>query len=311
MEGPSSARRISLLDVTPPELIWIVGYRAEMVGEDGRRAVSKEFMSHSNVDWDVDAHSRLVVWTEKSSPRLFTLSQGQLAIRFPKGFGIPVMSNEAFVLSNQVLNHNVADININVRHKVTFDYILDRDRKAPMKALFPKGAFVLVLLEGKDGYFNVDTPNETQKHASCLPGKDAGQGNVIYRDAFGRIFSGHWVVPVGRQEEHTLVLWIPYDTTVHFISVHVHPFCESLELRDLTTGRTVFKSRARPSTKGIGLEHVDYFSSEEGLPIYKDHQYELVSIYNNTSPVTQDAMATIGLYLLDKGFKRPERAAQR
>ena len=49
---------------------------------------------------------------------------------------------------------------------------------------------------------------------------------------------------------------------------------------------------------------MDDFSSKEGLPVYKDHEYEIVSRYNNTSGVNQDAMATIMIYLRDKGFDR-------
>jgi hypothetical protein len=70
-----------------------------------------------------------------------------------------------------------------------------------------------------------------------------------------------------------------FDTTVHYIAVHLHPFAESLELVDLTTGESVFKSKARNFDDKIGLEEVEFFSSEEGLPIYKDHEYELVSTY--------------------------------
>ena len=55
---------------------------------------------------------------------------------------------------------------------------------------------------------------------------------------------------------------------------------ESLELRDLTTGETVFKSRARGPLMQIGLEHVEHYSSESGIQVFKDHQYELVSVYD-------------------------------
>jgi hypothetical protein len=48
----------------------------------------------------------------------------------------------------------------------------------------------------------------------------------------------------------------------------------------------------------VGLERVEYFSSEEGIPLYADHDYELVSIYQNDTGERQDAMATMFLYLL-------------
>ena len=133
-----------------------------------------------------------------------------------------------------------------------------------------------------------------------------------YTDSFGRRFTGHWVVEPGREVNRTLVteiLDLPFDTTVHYIAVHLHPFAESLELRDLTTGDTVFKSRVRPAEKGIGIQHVDYFSSEEGVLLRKKHDYELVSVYNNTSGEEQDSMAVMYMYLLDKRFEAPASAA--
>lgn len=51
---------------------------------------------------------------------------------------------------------------------------------------------------------------------------------------------------------------------------------------------------------GIGLEHVDHFSSVEGIPVYQDHEYEMVSVYDNTTDEPSDAMATMFVYMLDQ-----------
>ena len=56
MMGPSSGQDVRLLDVEPPELVWITGYEAEMVGPDGESPMAAEFMCHSNLDIDVEAH---------------------------------------------------------------------------------------------------------------------------------------------------------------------------------------------------------------------------------------------------------------
>ena len=73
----------------------------------------------------------------------------------------------------------------------------------------------------------------------------------------------------------------------------------------LTEDRTVYLSRTRPSAGRIGLDHVDFFSSEEGIPLSTRHEYELVSTYDNTTSENQDSMAVMYLYLLDKEFKKP------
>ena len=69
--------------------------------------------------------------------------------------------------------------------------------------------------------------------------------------------------------------------------MHLHPFAESLELRDYTTGETLFRSTARNREDQIGLRHVESLASDEGIPIHADHGYELVAVYNNTSSEPQ------------------------
>jgi hypothetical protein len=59
----------------------------------------------------------------------------------------------------------------------------------------------------------------------------------------------------------------------------------------------------------VGLDHVDHFLSVAGLPLYKGHEYEVVSVYENTSGEEQDSMAVFNLYLRDKEFKKPDLSA--
>jgi len=307
MEGPMSTQTVQLAKSPLPELLWITGYRAVMVGEDGHSPMSQEFMCHSNLDLDMKRHRQLFGWKKFPSNRLFTLSQGQFEIEFPAGFGIPVLSSEPLSLTTQVLNHNLEGRSFQVRHKVAIDFVRDADLAQPLKPLYMSAANGLVLVEGESGHYGVEQPNEAEHGSGCLVGQPA-MGR-IQEDEFGRKFSGHWVVPPGRQENRTLVtewLNLRFDTTVHYIAVHLHPFAESLELRDLTAGSTIFKSRARGPIGRIGLDHVDAMSSAEGVPLYKDHQYELVSVYDNTSDRDQDSMAVMYLYLLDREFQKPD-----
>jgi Flp pilus assembly protein TadD len=95
---------------------------------------------------------------------------------------------------------------------------------------------------------------------------------------------------------------LQYDTTVHTIDVHLHPFAESLELRDLTTQKTLFKSAATSVDDGIGIAHVETYRSEEGIPVYADHEYAIISTYNNTTGENQDAMASFYMGIRDRVF---------
>lgn len=308
MKGPDSTVEIKLGDGKTDELIWVTGYQAVMVGEDGITPMPQEFMCHSNLDFDPRAHQKAMQNAEGGiSGRLFTLSQGQLDIHFPPGFGIPMRSTEALSLTTQVLNLNHDNPKAKVRHRVTVEYLRDVEASRPMKALFQKSVYGLVLLDGKDGRFGMsidDSPSEAHG-PGCLAGQNASTHE--YNDEFGRKFTGHWVVPPGRQVNRTPVsrlLDLPYDTTAHYIAVHLHPFAESLELYDLTDKKTVFKSKARGFADKIGLDHVDYFESEAGLLLHKDHEYELISVYNNTTKEEHDSMAVMYMYVLDQRFKK-------
>ena len=311
MTGPASVRRFSFDRQGPPRLVWITGYRAEIVTAD-EKPISPEFMCHSNLDFtDGQEHADLVREGVHAVRRLFTASQGQMAVSFPEGFGIPVLSNERFDLTTQVLNLNAQDQRFDVRHKTTLQFVMDEDAGREMKPLYQFGLQSMVLLDGPDGFPAV--PEGTGHGTSCALG-EAAPGEMPIGDAFGRKFAAHWVVEPGRHVYHTPVtkmVKIPAkSTTVHFIAVHLHPFAVSLELRDWTTGESVFKSRARNRDHAIGLRHVDSFASADGLVLYKDHGYELVATYDNTSGEPQDSMAVMYLYAADPLFRSPQGAAQ-
>jgi len=308
MLGPQSTQVIHLTDSPSPELLWVTGFKAVMVGPDGETPASQEFMCHSNLDLNMGLHRRLFDITRESPNRMFTLSQGQQEIRFPDGFGVPILSSEPFMLTTQVLNHNIEGQTFEIRHKVTVDFVKDKDLKAPMKPLFQVSANGLVLIEGKDGHFNIPPDDDKAHGPGCLPGTGANDKSRVFTDDFGRKFAGHWLVKPGREVNHTNTtkfMRLPYDTTLHYIAVHMHPFAESLELRDLTTDKSLYLSKIEPSRGKIGIEHVDHFASAEGIPLFKDHEYELVSVYNNTTSVDQDSMAVMYMYVLDKEYRPP------
>ena len=305
MKGPSSMVSVQLGETEKPELLWITGYEATMVGADGETPMPQEFMCHSNLDVKSGAHRRAVGASVGFNPRLFTLSQGQFKVAFPPGFGIPIRSDESMNLTTQVLNLNAENEKFKVRHKVAITYVRDAEASEPMTALFPVGAYGLALLDGKSGHYGVDSPEVEMHGSGCLPGENAA--GHTYEDPFGRVFTGHWVVKPGREVNNTLVthlMVLPYDTTLHYIAVHMHPFAESLELRDLTDDKTLFKSSVENYTEKIGLKRVEYFTSAEGIPIYKGHEYEIVSVYNNTTDEEQDSMAVMYLYVRDKQFDK-------
>jgi len=308
MTGPMGTLRFALDPGESPELLWVTGFEAVMTAPDGETEMSREFMCHTNLSIRPGPGVMYEFPTalQPTSGRLFTLAQGQLSIRLPRGFGVPMLSNQTVQIAAQVLNHNVFDHPFEVRHRITVDFVRDRDLARPLTPLMPRAVFGMKLIQGQDGYFALRAGEiDARLHGEgCQVGVDAGtQYSSVLKDHQGRTFSGHWIVKPGREENHTLVtklLALPYDTTLHYVAVHLHPFAESVALRDLTGGTTVYSSHARQVADRVGLAEVDSFSSVEGIPLYKDHEYEVVSVYDNTSGVDQDAMATMFLYLAAK-----------
>ncbi|NIM01839.1 MAG: hypothetical protein GTN89_13640 [Acidobacteria bacterium] len=307
MMGPSSAQTLRFPEADQPELLWVTGFQSRMVAADGISPMPDELMCHSNLDFNREHHAALHDIPIYHTERLFTLSQGQLEIELPDGFGLPYYSDEEFILSTQVLQLNHDGQSREVRHRITLEYVRQRDLEAAgaaMKPLFATSGWGLVSLGESPAHWGREETVEEHHGPGCLPGTAAAED--LRDDVLGRSFSGHWVVPPGRQVNRTLVtdlLALRYDTTVHYIAVHLHPFAESIELRDLTAGETVFKSDVEGYADRIGIRRLQHFEDDEGIPMYADHEYELVSVYNNTTDRDQDSMAVLLLYLLDTEFE--------
>ena len=305
MQGPHRTMDVTLTDTTSHEIVWVVGYEAAIVDADSKEPKSSEFMCHSNVDLDMARHRQIFGWQKYPSRRLFTLSEGQTEVKLPDGFGIPLRSDEPLSVTAQVLNHNYRGAPIRVRQRITVHYIRDRQLKKPLIALYQRGINTLVRLDGPNGAYDSEVTDDAMHDHSAPEGM--GADSVPYHDHEGRTFAGHWVVKPGRDVRTTSIngwLDMQQDLTVHYVAVHLHPFAESLQLRDATTGETVLASKAENRPERIGLARVEQIASPAGITLHKDHQYELVSAYNNTSGKDRTAMAVMYLYVEDTEFRR-------
>ena len=304
MRGPLTQRQFSLQPDTPTQLIWLTGYSVEILDAHQQRSEPLDFECHTNLAYPRKSKAPDGFQRPRGG-RIFTLTQGQVDLRLPPNFGIPVLSDEALVFNTQALNLNEPEMDRTIWHRAELRYVRDADLEIPMKALVATAAQVLVTLEDEPAIPGMKDQPEHLEGASCAVGAPETR-RALATDPFGRRFTSHWVVPPGRHEYRTLVtkqLKIPYDTTVHFIGAHAHPHSVALELQDVTTGKSVFLSRHRSHADRLGLEFVEYFSSEEGVPIYADHDYQLISTYENPTDASSDAMAVMYLYYLDKQFR--------
>ena len=129
---------------------------------------------------------------------------------------------------------------------------------------------------------------------------------------FGNDVTYHWMVPPGRHSYRVKVvanqLNLTTSTTLHYVTAHLHPYGESLELYDLTALRSVLKIQAEDFHDKVGVKHMGEFQSASGIVVDPAHQYELRAEYNNTTSKDVDAMAILYLYLLENDFHYPPKS---
>ena len=300
MKGPAAVHYFSIMENKKPELVWITGYASEIVDRE-EKPLGNEYMCHNNLDFNPDNY--YMKWNmpdrvKAFSIRLITLTSGQARLKFPKGFGIPMMSDEIILVAAQVLNHNHPNPDVYVRHHTKLNYLKYSDSSTPPKPLFEKSVFVLRDVQSNSMAYGVGN----EFISDCRPVRTATDFHQLVKED-GSAVTGHWVIPPGRETSFynvTDMLNLPFSTTLHHAGIHMHPFAESLELRDITVDTTIFKATASNFEGKIGLKNLDFFSSEKGVMLYKNHQYQLICTTNNTSGINQDMMAVMYLYFYDK-----------
>jgi hypothetical protein len=300
MTGPISSVLFPLDRATPFELLWMTDYTVRMVDPKTGTPISLEFNCHSNLMPDVDAYRKKfpsALHTEDL--RLFSIGEGQTEIHLPAGFAVPVRAQQTLDLQSQALNLNLPTGRVDVRHKTAIDFLRDKElgpgqRPKPLVVRAVSIRKPLSPGDASDAHAGHDM--HAHHHGASVTIPNA----ATYREPDGGKTRSHWLVKPGREVSRTNVtqqLALPYDTAVHFAAAHLHPFAESMSLVDLTTKKTLFESRVKNFSDRVGLSEIDAVSSVAGIPLAKSHEYELVVVYNNTSDVDRDAMATYFLYL--------------
>jgi hypothetical protein len=311
MQGPmsiASGIHLSTTDKCPVQ--WITGMEAEVVDASNQTAVSQEFFCHSNLTFaehgvTPDRYNARFGGKTHFDWRLFSLVPGRASIELPKGFGVPVPSDAALDYFTMSLNLNPRPDAVNVRMFTRVHTIAADEPGAPTKALFRRAVYVLQ----RESDSTATGPKCTAHAATDHVGAGCGEwmtvkmpgGSTMLMPSEG--MTNHWTVPPGHRiyrSDITPQLNLPFDTTIHYATIHVHPFARGMELRDVTTGQTVLRLGSQDWPDRIGVAHVDEFKSIEGVPIVRGHRYELSVDYDNTSGVNTDAMAILYLYLLDK-----------
>ena len=307
MEGPLQVKKFKL-DPSKSELLWIKKISVQVVGQDGFTPSHQDFFCHFNVDFDVPGRRNLLPTATVPSHRLLTMSQGQMEIWFPESTALPIHSQEELTFYFQILNRIHAGT-FYVKHRVTVEYIEDKQLNLPMLPLFAHSGMVIQTTKAGVGTWN--EPAE-KKSCGCCRSLSVGDryptGMGYIKDSLGNLFASHWKVPPGKQESATPLhsfMPLPYKTTVHGFSPHVHPYAESLWVVDTRTEEKIIKAEAETSKSAPVLEKIQYlsFPVSSTLAVDETPSYEMVVAYDNPTGEDQDAMAMAVFYLHDKTFK--------
>jgi len=305
MDGPQAILNLEL-NSGDSCIKWITGFKAEVFRE-GTQEHNNDFLCHTNIDFFNGVHYKNLKLPKRINsqyPRLGTLSNGINQLNFPEGFGFPVADKDAFIIASRTLNHNIEDAFFKVKHKIEFS---TKPAEANLKPLVPKA---LVLLQDYNRE-NPDNPEQSDDPNLCLP---LDLKNHSFPNEDGVRYAAHWVLPKG---EHlykfnvTYQLRLTENTTIHAMAAHLHPDAQKFTLYDLTANRAVYTINCENYDEKIGLKDVSTYSSEEGLPLYADHEYELQLHTYNPSDGFRDMMAVLFIYVYDREMDEHLKALQK
>ena len=101
-------------------------------------------------------------------------------------------------------------------------------------------------------------------------------------------------VPPGRHQQQA-TFNLPSDGRIHFISTHIHPHGESVELYNLSRRQQVWQGRRKVDATGhmVGME---IYSNPTGYPLKAGETYRITSIYDNPTDHWIDAMAGLIIF---------------
>jgi len=297
-------------------LFWLKGVKLELLDENDKVLPTAEFFCHLNID--VDPKFRDAAFPEGehcTNSRLFTLTQGQTEMMFPKGFGVPLASDEKLRCIFQAANRTTIE-HRRIKQRLTIFLIPDDQLIQPITALNWFTPYMTVVVDKNTQDASAREKMDCSMCASTSRGVAAPNSveNSIESDRFGRRVSGHWVIPPGKNVWTTKIRDYAFDDkprVAHFIWSHVHPLCTSFSLVELDDGArkdiaTVHcKSKVNP---GLQIEHIDLLSSVQGIRLEAHKPYELEIFYDNPTDQGQDSMATMGIFCENNDFARPQWA---
>lgn len=327
-------------DLRESETVWVTGLETVLLDANTDAEISPEFFCHSNLTLSPfqttpEAHNDLFPSKKHFEWPLITLVPGKMQVHLPTGFGIPVKAASRLDYFTMALNQNpglpARSIQMKSRVFTTATPLKPLFRRAltiyqrhvdPQTKLDPEIIHLAahgsqhpgelcaetcdeLLISRLPSLFQFGTPNadsfDWHPGAKCCV--DTASLGGILPDKFGDEHTIHWMVPPGHHRyrcEVTDQLKLPFDTTAHYITGHLHPLGTSLRLVEMDSQETVFEITAESRKDRLGVTRMSEIRSSKGVPIELEKRYELIADYHNTRGIPIDAMAILYVYLLDE-----------
>lgn len=287
------------------KLYWLKAVKIILTDESDRPLRQPEFFCHFNLDVNPDFRNATFRSAQKcNDARLITLTQGQMEMRMPTGFAIPVASDEVWQLTFQAVNR-FKTLHRRVKQQCTFYFLDDSQLEKPITALAAYAPFITVKDDGKQPHCSADADCD-----SCKTATKIGSMSLV---PLQKGETGHWAVPPGvHVYEQSARTYSPdfgkKPITIHAAWAHVNPYCQSFSLveKNKTGERNIFTLHSQTRTLPVlGIAHTDFLNSEPGIKIDgAGNEYYLKVQYNNTSNVDTDAMAACAIFYADASFMK-------
>lgn len=268
MTGPTKKKYVNLKASVDAKYLWVKGVEVEVFSESKK----KEHLS-------LLCHAWITLGDKSnyahSNEGLLTISEGMGLSLFPKGYGMYIENspkNDIELLA-QVLNDN-PHFKKNLGYKFRITYLEDKSNTPSLLTPLKQFSMSAVgpAVQFKDGEM-------------CQADGNSSEGQAV-----------HFLVPPGRHKFSRIYPKGSFseDTSIHFIKVHLHQYGQSISLVDKTAKKVLWQGHAKYDKNQI--ESVDYYSSSEGIKVFANHDYEIVSEYWNKSGKNADGMAVLRMY---------------
>jgi hypothetical protein len=271
MTGPTKVKYISLPLRPDVKKVWLKGMMVQAFsGENAEEKESLTSLCHASLLGETDSNGYPI-------RKILAISEGLERMEFPPGYGYPISPGEAIAVSAQAQNEDPA-LRKTYTYRVTIWYVEDTE---------PNREELLIPLMAKP-FQALGTRVALKDGVIC------GEGD----GSLGSNRSMHFLVPPGQHEFSQIYPPGEYagkDVRLHEINMHFHRFGIKSTLIDRTDKKILWEGRVTYDTHSQ-IAHSDHYSSEEGILIRADHEYEIRSVYNNPTNKNVDGMATLRSY---------------